>query len=73
MALTAAPLQPGVFQFTDGNGVPLAGGFVYTFVPGGSTPKRRSGPRRSRHGVSRPPEPSGAGRRSLRITYSGSP
>lgn len=33
MALTAAPLTPGFFQFTDNNGAPLAGGFVYTFVP----------------------------------------
>ena len=39
MALTAAPLLPGFFQFEDNNGAPLAGGFVYTFVAGSSTPK----------------------------------
>lgn len=39
MALTAAPLEPGFQQFLDSNGAPLAGGLIYSFVPGGSTPK----------------------------------
>lgn len=45
MALTSAPLLPGVFQFFDNNGVPLAPtgptqiATLYTFVPGGSTSK----------------------------------
>lgn len=44
MALTAAPLEPGVFQFFDNAGVPLVPNGVnpallYTYAPGGSTPK----------------------------------
>ena len=39
MALTAAPLVPGEFQFVDSNGAPLAAGLLYTYAPGGSMPK----------------------------------
>ena len=33
------PLPPGKPQFCDANGNPLAGGFVYTYVPGTTTPQ----------------------------------
>lgn len=40
MAFTAAPLVAGNMQFCDGNGAPLDGGLVYTYVYGSnSTPK----------------------------------
>ncbi len=39
MALTAAPLQPGVFQFFDDSGAPLKAGLLYTWEPNSTTPK----------------------------------
>lgn len=36
---SAAPLPPGLLQFSDQNGAPYAGGQVITYVPGGTTPK----------------------------------
>ena len=35
---TAFPLPPALVQFCDENGAPYAGGTVYTYVPGGTTP-----------------------------------
>lgn len=37
--MVAFPLPPGLWQFADQNGAPYAGGTVYTYIPGGTTPK----------------------------------
>ena len=39
LAASQAPVGPGMLQFSDGNGAPFAGGKVYMYEPGTTTPK----------------------------------